>query len=340
MRPPHLVSLVLWCAIALSACGDRSSAPATRAKICLESPDVRPFALVATAIAFRDIARRDLVAAAKQFDAEGALATLTGRPATESEPAIWPLFFSGSSILAGCGAADRPVTCFFNPFVDAGVFIRWRHPEGECLIDSVWVEDGRSFCDGSGTGAPAKPRWMDWTAKMSMRRALGRESDQFVAEFERRFPPMATAAADAATAEPQERWISLVEDRLLHATACLRAAHDPKAGTLGQWLLALRARLRQGDGAGLRELLPDPEQATGDLLAALPENLRREVLPIFAHINQGEIVVHLVPPTQPSVCIACLFQPSGPGPEAPVAARRVALFNLDAEPAPAEGGAP
>lgn len=322
------LSVLLMLAV-LGGCGRADDGSTGREKVLLTEGEVRPFALVGGALAFREVARRDLDAAAKEFKAEGAFAPLLGRKAFGIEPAIWPLFFSGSSILAGCGASEAPITGFYNPMIDAGILVRWRDPEGEGQIERIWVVDGRQFGEGEGERvADALPRWMRWAADLSMPDALGRETDAFVAEFEKRFPPMATNVAEVQMRASQEEMMDAVEARLMYAVTCLRAVHDPKAGNLGGWVRALRDRLREGDETGVRKLLPSAGSAIAGTLISLPESVRREVLPVFAHINGREILVHLVPPAHPDIGIACVFQPSGEGVRSPLAASRVALLRV------------
>ena len=252
-----------------------------------------------TAIRFRDVARRDTVAAAQLFDGGELLTPLLERPRASAHAALWPLFFTGALVAAGTGTGGRLVVAYYNPFFDAAVLLGWRVDDSTARIDRLAVRLGASLSASNGA-APREPaRWLVSSEPAPL--ALATQTRAFLADFEARFPPSGRGGRFPGPAVVESE-LELLEAHLVVQLTQLVALHDRTVSNVGDYLLDVRRRLADGDAAGLEALLPAGSAPSAQTLAGMHPEVREEVRAQYAVLADQAAVLFLTPGGAPRFC--------------------------------------
>jgi hypothetical protein len=262
--------------------------------------------------------------------APGALDDLLRGPVTAKYPYVWPYVLSGSYIVIGAALSDDPVVAFYNPWFDIVLLTKWsfKAPGGAGgsagfrLMQAIPVS-GRAFLENRPSLANDQPIWSDSQALFELR--IVDASHQFVAEFEKRYPPFGReSAALSADAAAIASAIAATEYRVFDLMRWVIDARNADAPVnYAEGIDQLHRALSGRSPDQLRKLLPNDNPQSAESFFQLAPEVRQGLIPYLV-IDKN--VIFLDPKNLPTGFLSVYFAPAGKS----YAPALVAFFNLAA----------
>lgn len=259
--------------------------------------------LISTVSKFRSAMAVDMNTAVAELGGDHAqFAQLLDSPANAELPVLWHYFFLTAIPLVGHAATEHPLTAYYNPFLDAAVYVRWQRqgenfaPAGMALDARTLAEHGENAVSEDAETGQFAPLWL---VKGGTLPSLRNGYRKFLKEFERDHafvhPTPAVLPSVSNPGEQQE----IIEARSFYALQQSGAAAEPHNAVFIQRWEAFRQLLQGDDPQALDAALPKGNLMTAADIFEIPSEVREMLSPVYILFDDSAAFIYLQPESAP-----------------------------------------
>jgi hypothetical protein len=246
---------------------------------------------------FREMAGRNLAAAAAEFKGSAALKALIDSTLSQDEVS-WPLFFQGSIVFGGRLPSRAPVMVYYHPIYDTAVLTQWQKEGERWVIKRALV---RSGFDLEGKGAPGVTRAARWLGgKMPLAVALQRQCADFQAQIEKLHPRMSREPGELAPAAGDAQALRELEVQLSLGVLSFRVLNQAEGMPAASFINEFRAALKDRNQSGIQSHLPRENAINASMLCQMNPEISANLRQHYAIFTPQKVLVFLIPSNQPS----------------------------------------
>jgi len=278
--------------------------------------------LISQVIKFRMHAGDGLDGAIQEIGASAdSLSLMTNSPVQKEYPEVWPYVFAGSMVFVGNARSDRPVSAYYNTYLDGIVLISWRPSGGSFVPDRVLAMTGATFLGGKNDLAPL-PVWITTNATpVGLIKQYHRVRDHFTELFP--FNSTKQPKLDFQYDEIQQR--ELIEGRSAFSYLLLRTFLHKKDRTgFRELIVELQSQVSAGNVGALARILPADNILSPQQVVEIPKKSRENFIPVYIFVGPDYVLYFQQVNRTPRFITATEFNADGP-PEV----KSFAFFDLE-----------
>jgi len=239
--------------------------------------------LLMQAVTFRGQASKGLESAIKETRAPADIFSIfTTSPGQKKFPEIWPYIFAGSMVFAGNVSSDKPVSGYYNPYLDSMVLITWRASGNSFTPDKILAMTGATFLNGNNDPTAVS----EWITNGGTAMELLKQHHRIREHFTRLFPFNSSKRPKLNFEYDTVLQREILEVRSLRAYLKLQTLlHEKDVTGFRTLVKEIKTTISAGSEKELARFLPADNIMSPKQVIEIPQVVRENLIPVYVLVG-------------------------------------------------------